>query len=318
MPKNQMSKYTSIILLLIVSVPFIGLGCMEERTETPTKGYVKVLVSEEVLPLLQVEELKFEELYPRARVDIEATSSREAIARLFNDSITVIVSTRSLNLEERTVAEQFKLSLGEYKIAIDGIAVIVNNENPITKLRTTQIDSIMSGRIKKWGTLGWDRSDAAIEIFLPSRNSGTFDIITAKVLYGGEISSSVKVPASSMEMIQSVAQNVHSIGMVGLNWLVQNKDKVKVLELSDPNAPDSLKIEGQYFEPHQAHLYRKFYPLTRDVYIYSRADRYGVGAGFISFITSAPGQIIVQNSGLVPATMPVRLVQLTSRGQNSE
>jgi len=223
-----------------------------------------------------------------------------------------------LNSEERTVAEQLKLSLGEYKIAIDGIAIIVNHENPITQLRTTQIDSILKGKITVWNVLGWSQSDAAIEIFLPSRNSGTFDIITTKVLYGGEISSPVKVPASSMEMIQGVAQNVHSIGIVGLNWLLQNKEKVKVLELSDPNAPDSLKIEGQYFEPHQAHLYRKFYPLTRDVYIYTRVDRYGVGAGFISFITSAPGQKIVQNSGLVPATMPVRLVQLTSRGQNSE
>ena len=60
-------------------------------------------------------------------------------------------------------------------------------------------------------------------------------------------------------------------------------------------------------------IYQQYYPLTRDIYIYTRADNYGVAAGFSAFITSAPGQKIVMSSGLVPATMPVRLVQTTSK-----
>ncbi len=72
-----------------------------------------------------------------------------------------------------------------------------------------------------------------------------------------------------------------------MNWLNDNKEKVKALELSDPNMPDSLG-GGKYFSPHQAYIYQKYYPLTRDIYIYSRADNYGVAAGFTTFIASAP------------------------------
>jgi phosphate transport system substrate-binding protein len=115
-------------------------------------------------------------------------------------------------------------------------------------------------------------------------------------------------------MIQYVIAHPLAIGMIGANWLNDNKERVKVLGLLDPNAPDSSGTGREYFKPHQAYIYRGSYPITRDVYIYSRADNYGVGAGFISFVTSAPGQKIVLNSGLVPATMPVRLVELTNKG----
>ena len=116
-------------------------------------------------------------------------------------------------------------------------------------------------------------------------------------------------------MVDFVSSHPDAIGMLGLNWLPDNKDKVKVLELADPDAPDSLGTRGKYFRPHQAYVFQGTYPLTRQIYFYSRADVYSVGIGFVSFVTSAPGQKIVLNSGLVPATMPVRLVQLTSEGQ---
>jgi len=86
---------------------------------------------------------------------------------------------------------------------------------------------------------------------------------------------------------------------------------VRILELSDPQAPDSLGTRGNYYAPYQAYVYQGYYPIPREIYIYSTADNYGVAAGFTSFITSGPGQKIVLQSGLVPATMPVRLVETT-------
>lgn len=114
-------------------------------------------------------------------------------------------------------------------------------------------------------------------------------------------------------MIEYVTSHPNSIGMVSVGWMGEYKDKAKIMELCDPDAPDSLEIRGQFFSPHQAHIYRGYYPLTSDVYIYSRADMYNVAAGFITFITSVPGQKIVLSNGLVPATMPVRLVEITNK-----
>jgi phosphate transport system substrate-binding protein len=290
------------------------VACQAERRETPTKGHVTVIASESVAPLMQAEQAKFQELYPDAGVTLDVAHAREAIARLFNDTIKVIVSSRALNPQEREVAAKANMQFAEYKIAIDGIAIIVNPSNPVVHLRTTQLDSILTGSVTRWDEVG-GASPSRIELCFPSRNSGTFETIGEKILRGREPAKPEAVTATSPEMVGFISSHPDAIGMLGLNWVSGNKEKVKVLELADPNAPDSTGTRGKYFQPHQAYVFQGFYPLTREIYFYSRADIYSVGIGFVSFVTSAPGQKIVLNSGLVPATMPVRLVQLSSEGQ---
>ena len=204
------------------------------------------------------------------------------------------------------------------RAAIDAVAIITNLENPVTRLRTTELDSIFEGTVTRWEQLEGERKlTGHIEICLPSKNEGTYEVTASIILQGKEFTQPALQAESSPAMLQFVTNHTFGIGMVGLNWLSQNqnKDKVRVLELADPNAPDSLGTRGLYFSPHQAYVYRRNYPLTHDVMIYSRSDVYNVGAGFLTFVTSAPGQKIILNEGLVPATMPVRLVQLTTKDQ---
>jgi phosphate transport system substrate-binding protein len=61
---------------------------------------------------------------------------------------------------------------------------------------------------------------------------------------------------------------------------------------------------------HQANIYRGYYPFHYKIYILSTAQRSGLANGFSAFVASHMGQKIIQDSGLVPATMPIRLVQL--------
>ncbi len=289
-------------------------GCMEERKETPTKGRVTVVAAESVAPVIAQEKEKFEEIYPQAHVELVTASTREAVVRFFNDSIKIIVTSRPFTTEERAVAKNVGMPLGEYKIAIDAIAFIVNVENPLTGLRTTELDSVLNGTITRWEALGDGKLKGPIELCLPSRNSGAYEVVNSTVLHGRPFLPGADVAPNSGEMLRFVVHRPNGLGMVGMNWLTEHKDEVKVLELADPNAPDSLGVRGQYFQPHQAYVYQQYYPVRRDIFIYSRVDAYSVGNGFTAFITSAPGQKIILNSGLVPATMPVRLVQLTSKG----
>ncbi|MBI5019988.1 MAG: substrate-binding domain-containing protein [Ignavibacteriales bacterium] len=307
-PKN---KYIYIILgwaLLIVSIQ----GCLPERTETPTKGRATVVAAESVEPLMRQEKEKFESTYPDAHIELLFSSSREAVARFFNDSIRIIVTSRPLNEEERSVAEKFKIEFQEYKIAMDGVAFLVNADNPVSQIRTTQLDSIYTGLITRWNQVGG--KNVPIDLFLPDQNSGNFEIVRKKILKDKKYEAPANTIKSSEEMLKVVSSHPNALGVVGLNWLSQKKDNVTVLKLSDPNAPDSLGTKNLYFAPLQAHVYRNYYPITREVYIYSRVDMYGVGAGFITYITSAPGQQLVVYNGLVPATMPIRLVELSNKG----
>jgi phosphate transport system substrate-binding protein len=302
--------WMTIGVILVASL----LGCQGERKETPTKGNITVVVSESVAPVILLEKQQFEELYPEAHIDLVVASAREAITRMFNDTIKVIVSSRPLNAEERNVAKRANFTLGEFKIAFDGVAIIVDTLNLITQLRTTQLDSIFSGKITNWNSLNV-KKNAPIELCVPDRNAGTFEVFATKILHGGALATPAKVAVTSQEMIEYVSTHPNAIGLLGMNWLNKYEGRIKALSIADPNAPDSLGTKGEYFSPHPAYVYQQSYPLTHDVFIYSHTDGYSVGNGFLTFIASGPGQKIILKNGLVPATMPVRLVQLTNRGQ---
>ncbi|HLF13289.1 MAG TPA: substrate-binding domain-containing protein, partial [Bacteroidota bacterium] len=237
-----------------------------------------------------------------------------AIAELFNDSVKMIVSARALNGGERAAQKALHVEVTEFRIAMDALAVIVNEANDVTRLTLTQLDSIFTGGVMDWGLLGWRGSAGKISVFLPDRNMAAYEVFASRVLGGRAYTTAAGIVTSSPGMIAAVEKEASAVGIVGLNWLRNTTARIRILELMDPAAPDSLEIGGKYFSPHQAYIYKQFYPLARNVYIYSTPDSYGVSSGFTSFITSAAGQKIVQSQGLVPATMPVRLVELRNNG----
>ena len=75
---------------------------------------------------------------------------------------------------------------------------------------------------------------------------------------------------------------------------------------------DTTLVPGQFFSPAQAHVLRKYYPLSREVYMYTREVRRDVSYGFIAYVKDRKGQQNFLNQGLVPAAQPVRIVGLTS------
>ena len=115
--------------------------------------------------------------------------------------------------------------------------------------------------------------------------------------------------------MEYVSQNKNAIGVISVNWISDRDDpgvnaflqKVKVVALSPP---DTSADAGSYFKPYQAYVYLKQYPLIRDVYIINREGRNGLGTGFASFIAGDQGQRLLKLMGMLPATMPVRLIQI--------
>ena len=86
---------------------------------------------------------------------------------------------------------------------------------------------------------------------------------------------------------------------------VSNKflSKVKVV------AVGSALGNNEYMLPYQAYIAEKSYPFIREVFMINRESFSGLGSGFTAYVAGEIGQRVVLRSGLVPATMPIRLVQ---------
>jgi phosphate transport system substrate-binding protein len=65
-----------------------------------------------------------------------------------------------------------------------------------------------------------------------------------------------------------------------------------------------------FYKPFQGYIADGSYPLIRDVFVICRESTAGLGSGFASFVAGDVGQRIILKSGLVPATMPLRLVHV--------
>jgi phosphate transport system substrate-binding protein len=316
MIRNRCRKIAFPIILVLGLTPFlwIGLSCGPNSGESPTSGSLVVYTAESVSPAIKEIVDEFNKLYNSAHISLVVSTSREAIVRLLNNEAKVVVSARALNSEEQAVITKYDLYVDSIKIAYDGVAAIVHPSNPINQLSLNELGQIATGKVKRWRELSAKgRSSPEIFVALGGPNTSENEIIRTEVTKGQVLTTRLYPCSTSTQVIELTARQPEAIGFVGVGWLPGDSSKVKVLELgTDEYFTDSAGRQVKYFAPEQAHIYRGFYPLRRTIYIYSREKGFGLGAGFMTYVTSVDGQKIIKNHGLVPATQKIRLVRPSS------
>ena len=132
-----------------------------------------------------------------------------------------------------------------------------------------------------------------------------------------KLSDCLRAEKTNRRVIDYVAQNPEAMGVVGVSWLQNPEDstnlsflkQVKVLGVSRHRPAMSFNS----FKPWQAYLALKEYPLIREVYVILTDPRQGLASGFTGFLTSDRGQRIILKAGIVPATQPVRIVNVKEK-----
>ena len=114
---------------------------------------------------------------------------------------------------------------------------------------------------------------------------------------------------SNSAVVDYVSKKPQTLGLIDVSWISDGDDSTANSFLKSIRVMN-ISADSGSFQPYQAYLATKKYPLARDVVIISREARSGLGTGFIQFCTSDKGQRIVLKSGLVPATMPIRIVEI--------
>ncbi|MGH9425253.1 MAG: PstS family phosphate ABC transporter substrate-binding protein, partial [Terriglobia bacterium] len=258
----------------------------------------------------------FHRLYPAAEITVSPASTRDAIVELLNDSVRLVIVDRPLNAEEIGVAEHYGMEVVQTRIGEDALAVIVNNRNPMENMTLTSLEKIIAGKASMWRQVpeaGWS---GQIELCMTTRNSGTYELLVNNFFHLKEGIVAGASPENQKAVLRHVANHSQAIGFVSVACLNDTagqpdmqaaRSSVRVLAVESKDSASS----SRFAKLHQANVYRGWYPLHFPVYLCTTAKRTTVAAGFSAFVASVPGQKIIQEAGLVPATMPVRLVQLT-------
>ncbi len=297
---------------VLLSCCLLLAGCSREPgSRVLTKGSLTVQVDEAVVPVMTLVVDEFQREYPDAKVTIVPVECRAAVANFANDTIRVIVTGRELNKEEKDAFAAAKIEYQDYRVALSGVAVIANKSNGRSELRTGELDSIFAGHKTRWSP------KSVIDLAVGGVNSSTNEVFRNLVLKGEPFALSATPFASSSGLVEHVRKSTGALGIVNLAWLKGVTSELTVMSLGTPGyRPDSTEPAGKYYAPAQAYLFQGYYPIPAPIYIYSRDLVSDIATGFISFVTSPPGQRIFLNSGLVPQSQPVRLVQITSNQVN--
>jgi phosphate transport system substrate-binding protein len=179
----------------------------------------------------------------------------------------------------------------EHIIALDGLAIIVNPNNPIEELSVEDAKKIFLGEITDWSQIGG--KNGQIELYSRDKQSGTYDTFKHLVLCGTKLECDANNPylkcfEDSKELSSNVASDLNGIGFIGLNYIGTTK-ALKISLESGVNAISPTKFS----------IKTEDYHLGRRLFLYQTNQPSPLGAEFIQFVLGNDGQKVVNDSGLV-------------------
>lgn len=301
------------ILKVIVAVALLT-SCAErdkdgKLLDTPTAGTISIAVDESLKPLIDAEIQAFEGIYRNAHIEVTYTSEGDAVEALLNDSVRLSIVTRRLvETEERSLHDQ-TIVPHQLKMAAGGIALIANRQYPDTLITLDDLKKILGGEINAVAASGKMNDPTLSVVVFDQPNSGIVRFLRDSVMTFNELPEYCFAVENNSAVVEYVSKTPHALGLIDVTWISDRDDSTSNSFLKSIRVM-AVSADSGFYQPYQAYIAQKSYPLIRDITMISREARSGLASGFMAFVASDKGQRIVLKSGLVPATMPIRIVEI--------
>lgn len=285
-----------------------------ERTDTTSSGMASVVCDDCFAPIIREEANVFQALKSDATINLQVTNEVDALNLLFMDSVRLIVAARDITPKEKQALIDKKLVPRSTKIAVDGIALIINKSNRDSLITVDEFRKILSGKIRTWNDLRPGSSSATIDVVFDNANSSTVRYVQDSVLNGKILSKNAFAKNNNQAVLDYVSATPNALGIIGVNWVSNPDDSTKLTFINKIRVmsvcPYDQADESNSYAPVPAYLMMGKYPFTRDVYMIITDPPGYLPSGFMNFVGGDRGQRIILKSGLVPFTRPMRLVSV--------
>jgi phosphate transport system substrate-binding protein len=281
--------------------------------ETPTRGNIKIVADESFKPLIETEVYTFTHLYTGAKIKPVFKPEYDVINDFMNDSVKVIVTSKKLSEYQIQSLRDTQIIARTTTYAYDALALITNKANKDSLMKYNSIKDIFTGKTKTWKDINENSKLGDIHVIFDNNKSGNIRYFKELFNIKDSLSKNFFAVNTNAEVINYVANNPNALGIISVNWISDKDDSLTMSFIKKINVvavSQQFVNDGSYYRPHQGFIYDKSYPFVREIYVISRETFSGLGSGFINWACGEQGQRVVLKSGLVPATMPIRLVQI--------
>jgi len=313
-----MNLLKSISGLLLIGAVILVASCnmtpKKFTDETPTRGDIKIAVDESYQLMADAELFTFTSLYKDAKVTPLYLSGDSLLKLFLADSIRVIITSNKLTDNEEAYLKGKTIVPRTTKIAYDALAFIVNKSNPDSLIRYNTLRDIFTGKTSKWNQINSKSKLGDIRVVFDKPGSNNVKTIMNKFEITGSLPSYCFSATQNSEVVNFVEKNPEALGIIGVNWVSDPRDsishsflgKIKVVAVTS-----QYDSEGsEFYTPHPAYIANGSYPFIREVYTINRETFSGLGTGLTSFLAGDSGQRIILKMGMLPASQPVRVVEI--------
>ncbi|MFX0211649.1 MAG: PstS family phosphate ABC transporter substrate-binding protein, partial [Candidatus Hodarchaeota archaeon] len=228
------------------------------------EGTIEIDGSSTVYPITQAVAEEFLSFYPNIYPVVGVSGTGGGFKRFIAGETDISDASRPIKASEAQVAAANGIEYIEFEIALDGIAIVTNQENNwVDYLTVEELDLIWNpdSLVDSWNDIrpGWP--DQPIRLYGPGTDSGTFDYFT-EVIVGESGASRADYTASEDDnvLVQGIAGDKYALGYFGYAYYAESADILKIVPVDSgigPVAPADQTINsGQYS------------PLSRPLFIY--------------------------------------------------
>jgi phosphate transport system substrate-binding protein len=287
-------RRASLVLACAAALTGAGLaGCGggggSSRTVIQNKG------SDTLVNVAQAWAEAYKTVEPNVAVAVTGGGTGTGMAALINGTVDIANASRRIEPEELEMARAGGADPQEFVVGHDALAIFLHRDNPIDRFSIEQLAEIYGegGKFDRWSDLGIEvpgcPSDEIVRVSRQN-NSGTYVYFREAVL--GE-NRDYKLGSRDMhgskDVVDLVANTPCAIGYSGLAYAVP--------EIS---MPCLLDARGACIAPTIDAALDGTYPISRELFMYTRSAPEGAVKAYLDWILSDAGQCILLDKGYAP------------------
>lgn len=251
----------------------------------------------------------------------ESDGTGLGVKMLIDNDLDIAQASRPLTDEEYQRAKSRNITLESIAVGVDGIAIAVNHNLPISGLTISQITDIYTGKITNWNQLGGP--NVQITPYSRKANSGTVKFFQEEVLKQKNFSEKVKFISNTTEGLNEINQNYRGIYYASASEIVP-QCSVKPLPIGYDTKHLIAPYKGELISREQCEQNKRnkvntealtnstnsisIYPLRRTLFLIIKQStqegkqdkNYIAGQAYAEWLLSPEGQNLIAEAGFGP------------------
>lgn len=224
-----------------------------ETSDKQLKGNVVIDGSSTVYPIMEAISEEYMTEQPEVKVSVGVKGTGGGFEKFIAGETDMSNASRPVKDEEKAGLEKAGIDYTEFKLAFDGLSVVVNKENDfIDSLTVEELKKLWvdSGKEKMWSDIRPEWPKEKIKFYSPGTDSGTYDYFNEVILEDQPIVTNATLSEDDNQLVKGVTGDKNAIGFFGFAYYEENKDQLKVVKIDGGNGPVEPNAEtiesGEY------------------------------------------------------------------------